>query len=232
MSLPKIQSPIFEMMQPSTGKNIKYRPFTVKEEKILLIAQETNDIDQAILSIKQIVNNCLIDCNIDKLSMFDLEYVLLTLRSKSVDNNAEFVIKDPDTNESVKLQLDLNDVVLTKDEKHTNEIKINDEFVLYMRYPTINEFLDVVKSKSDPQVSFNVMVSCMDKLASEDEVFKFDEYTQEEKEAFIDDLDANVVKQINTFFDTTPKLRHEMKYINSNKEEKTFVIEGMETFFI
>jgi len=101
-----------------------------------------------------------------------------------------------------------------------------------MRYPTINEFLDVVKSKSDPQVSFNVMVSCMDKLASEDEVFKFDEYTQEEKEAFIDDLDANVVKQINTFFDTTPKLRHEMKYINSNKEEKTFVIEGMETFFI
>ena len=98
-TLPKIQNPIFELELPSTGEKVKYRAFTVKEEKILLIAQESNDIDQSILSIKQVVNNCLIDKSIDDLSMFDLEYVLLTLRSKSVDNAVMFAIKDPDTGE-------------------------------------------------------------------------------------------------------------------------------------
>lgn len=232
-TLPKIQNPIFELELPSTGEKVKYRAFTVKEEKILLIAQESNDIDQSILSIKQVVNNCLIDKSIDDLSMFDLEYVLLTLRSKSVDNAVIFAIKDPDTEEKVELELDLNDVKITKDEEHTKDIRVTDDFVLYMRYPTINEFLSLIKAgKDDTNANFEVMISCMDKLVGDEEVYKFSEFSPEEIEAFAEDLDANTVKKIKRFFETMPTLRHELKYINKNGDEKTFVIEGMQTFFI
>ena len=231
--LPKIQNPIFELELPSSGERIKYRTFTVKEEKILLIAQETNDIDQSILSIKQVVNNCLIDQNIDDLSMFDLEYVLLTLRSKSVDNAVMFAIKDPDTNERIELELDLNDVKVTKDDTHKKEIIVTDDFTLYMRYPTINEFLELIKSgQGDANADFAIMISCMDKLVGNDEVYKFSEFTPAEIEAFAEDLDSSAVKKIEHFFETMPTLRHEMKYKNSNGDEKTFVIEGMQTFFI
>jgi hypothetical protein len=231
--LPKIQNPIFELELPSNGERIKYRTFTVKEEKILLIAQETNDIDQSILSIRQVVNNCLIDKSVDELSMFDLEYVLLTLRSKSVDNAVMFAIKDPDTGEKIELELDLNDVKVTKDESHNKEIRVTDDFVLYMRYPTINEFLDMMKaSQDDTNANFAIMISCMDKLVGNDEVYKFSEFTPAEIEAFAEDLDSNAVKKIKHFFETMPTLRHEMKYKNKNGDEKTFVIEGMQTFFI
>jgi hypothetical protein len=117
--LPKIDLPLFELVLPSTGKKIKYRPFTVKEEKILLVAQESDDVEQTILGIKQIINNCLVDINVEKLAMFDLEYILLMLRSKSVDNNIRFGVTDPDTNESIELEIDLNEVKITKDKEHT-----------------------------------------------------------------------------------------------------------------
>lgn len=232
-TLPKIQNPIFELELPSSGEKIKYRTFTVKEEKILLIAQETNDIDQSILSIRQVVNNCLIDKNVDDLSMFDLEYILLTLRSKSVDNAVMFAIKDPDTGERIELEIDLNDVKVTKDDTHKKEIRVTDDFTLYMRYPTINEFLELMKSgQDDVNANFATMISCMDKLVGNDEVYKFSEFTPAEIEAFAEDLDSIAVKKIKHFFETMPTLRHEMKYKNSNGDEKTFVIEGMQTFFI
>ena len=232
-SLPKIQQPIFELELPSSGDKVKYRTFTVKEEKILLIAQETKDIDQAILSIKQVVNNCLIDKSVDELSMFDLEYVLLTLRSKSVDNAVAFAIKDPETDERVELELDLNDVQITKGENHSKEIRVTDDFVLCMRYPTINEFLALMKADSnDTNANFQIMIDCMDKLVGNDEVYKFIDFSAAEIEAFADDLDASAVKKIKQFFETMPTLRHELKYTNKNGKEQTFVIEGMQTFFI
>lgn len=231
--LPKIKSPIFEMTLPSTGEKIKYRSFTVKEEKILLIAQETKDIDQAILSIKQVVNNCLIDKSVDDLSMFDLEYVLLTLRSKSVDNAVSFTIKDPDTDERIELELDLNEVKIIKDDSHTKEIRVTDDFVLYMRYPTINEFLNLLKTgPNDASANFEIMISCMDTLVGNEAVYKFNEFTPAEIEAFAEDLDAAAIKRIKHFFETMPMLRHELRYKNSNGDDKTFVIEGMQTFFI
>jgi hypothetical protein len=231
--LPKIQKPIFELELPSTKEKIKYTTFTVKEEKILLIAQESNDIDQSILSIKQVVNNCLVDKDINELSMFDLEYILLTLRSKSVDNAIAFSIKDPETEEKIELELDLNDVQVSVKEGHAKEIRVNDDFVLYMRYPTINEFVSLMKAGvDDSDANFQIMIDCMDKLVGSDEVYKFSEFSQAEIEAFADDLDSNAVKNIKKFFETMPTLRHEMKYTNKNGKEQTFVIEGMQTFFI
>jgi len=233
-SLPKITRPIFELILPSTNKPVKYTPFTVKEEKILLIAQESKDVDQSILSIKQVVNNCLIDKNVDELSMFDLEYVLLTLRSKSVDNAIRFSVKDPDTQEKVELELDLNNIKISKKEKHSKKIKVDEEYTLYMRYPTINEFLALVKGnkENNTDVNFSIMINCMDKLVSKDEVYKLDEFSNEEIQNFAESLSSNVIKQIKEFFETMPAIRHEIKYKNKEGKEQTFVIEGMQTFFM
>jgi len=231
--LPKIDLPLFELVLPSTGKKIKYRPFTVKEEKILLVAQESNEPEQTILSIKQVINNCLIDIDVEKLAMFDLEYVILVLRSKSVDNNIKFAIKDPDTNESVELEIDLNDVKVTKDEEHSNKVKINEDYTLFLRYPTIQEFIKIAGADpKDSLTSYFIMISCLDKIASESEVYKFSDYTDEEIDDFMENLQGDIIKKIQKFFETMPKLRHEMKYKNSEGKEQTFVIEGMRSFFI
>ena len=165
--------------------------------------------------------------------MFDLEYVILVLRSKSVDNNIRFAIKDPDTNESVELEIDLNDVKVTKDEEHSNRVKINDDYTLFLRYPTIQEFIKIAGSDSkDPLTSYFIMVSCLDKIASESEVFKFSDYTDQEIDEFMEGLQGDVIKRIQKFFETMPRLRHEMKYKNKDGKEQTFVIEGMRSFFI
>lgn len=233
MALPKIQQTLFEITIPSIEKKVYHRLFTVKEEKILLIAQESKDPSQALLAMKQVVNNCLIDVNIEELALFDLEYLLLSIRGKSVDNKIEFSIKDPDTGEQVNLALDIEDVKIVKDPNHSHIVKLDDEYSLFLKYPTINQFAELMNGNpNDPEASYKVMVSCFDQMISENEVIKFSEYSEEEITKFTDDLDANVVKNIRKFFDTIPKLRHELKYTNSNGAEKTFVIEGMEAFFI
>lgn len=231
--LPKIDLPLFELELPSTGEKIKYRPFSVKEEKILLVAQESDDPEQTVLSVKQIVNNCLVDTKVEKLAMFDLEYILLMLRSKSVDNNIKFGVKDPDTEENVELEIDLNEVKVTRDEEHTNQIRINDDYVLFLRYPTIEEFIKIAGSDAkDPLTNYFIMTSCLDKVASEEDVYKFSDYSDEEIDDFMENLQGDVIKKIQNFFETMPKLRHEMKYTNSEGKEQTFVIEGMRSFFI
>ena len=233
MSLPKIDMPTFEMVLPSSNETVKYRPFTVKEEKILLIAQEGDDIKSAINAVKQVVNNCLVEVDIEKFAMFDLEYILLLLRSKSVDNNVKFAIRDPDTSESVELELDLDDVKVTTVDEHTNKIRVNEEYTMFLRYPTINQFVEFIEGdQEDPLVTYNIMVSCLDKVASENEVFHFKDFSREEIDKFMDDLGGDVLVQIKKFFDTMPKLRHEIKYKNKNNEDKTFVLEGMQSFFI
>jgi hypothetical protein len=233
MKLPKIDRPIFELVLPSNKEIVKYTSFTVKEEKILLIAQESNDMEQAILAIKQIVNNCLIDKNIEDFSMFDLEYVLLKLRSKSIDNNIKFGITDPDTKENIELELDLEDVKVVTNENHSARIRINEDYVLFMRYPTINEFTMMAKNGStDTETNFKIMINCMDKLVSEEQVFKFSEFNEDDINEFLDNLDADIINKIKIYFETMPKLRHEIKYTNNTGTEKTFVIEGIQTFFI
>lgn len=233
MSLPKIDLPLFELELPSTGQKIKCRPFTVKEEKILLVAQESKDREQELLAARQIVNNCLHDIDIETLAMFDLEYVLLMLRSRSVDNEIKFMINDPDTEEKVELSLNLNEVKITRDDTHTNEIRINDEWILFLKYPTIDQFTNIIKmDPRDPLVNYYIMTSCLDKIASEDEVLLFKDYSVEQIDEFMDNMTGEVMRDIQTFFETMPKLRHEIKYTNKEGNEKTFVIEGMRSFFI
>ena len=233
MALPKIDLPIYELELPSTGKKVKFRPFTVKEEKILLTAQEADDPSQMILAIKQIVNNCLVDNTIDNLAVFDIEYLLIMIRSKSVDNKVEFEITDAETEEKVKLELDLSHVKVEKDPTHTNKVKISDDYTLFLKYPSVDSFSDMmVKEAQTAEDSYKVMINCLDKLASEDEVFVFDDFTSKEVDNFVDSLHSDTIKEIKKFFDTLPKVRHELKYINSKGDEKVFVIQGTESFFI
>jgi|TARA_R110002153_G_scaffold263863_1_gene425413 hypothetical protein len=233
MSLPKINIPIFEMELPSTKKKIKYRPFTVKEEKILLVAQEADDPMQEIMAAKQVVSNCIIDEDISKFAMFDLEYVLLVLRSRSVDNTITFQIKDPDTEETVELMIDAENVKFMEYENHTNKIELDGTYTLFLKYPTIEEFSTIVKmDEGDPLVNYFIMISCLNYIASEDEVHHFKDYENDDIDAFMDNLEGSVIQKIQNFFETMPKLRHEMKYKNKEGDDKTFVIEGMRSFFI
>tara|TARA_Y100000389_G_C17457300_1_gene519045 strand:- start:364 stop:1065 length:702 start_codon:yes stop_codon:yes gene_type:complete len=232
MALPKIDLPIGELTIPSTGEKVKYRPFTVKEEKILLVGQQSGDPEMEILSSKQVVNNCLIDKDVDDLAMFDLEYILLYLRARSVNNVINFTIKDEDTDESVDLEFDIDEIKLEHKEGHSKEIAINDEYKLFLKYPTINEFVKLVTSEpNDPLIDYIMLVSCVDFIASEDEVHYFKDYNEEQINDFMESLSGDMIKKITKFFETMPRLKQEMKYTNSAGTEKTFVVEGMRSFF-
>jgi hypothetical protein len=233
MPLPKIDLPLYQCELPSTGKKIKFRPFTVKEEKILLTAQESNESNQVMLAIKQILNNCLQDVDVSQLAVFDIEYLLIQLRSKSVDNKVEFEITDPETEEKVKLELDLGKVKVLKNESHTNQVKISDQYSLFLKYPSIDQFEKLMeKEEQTAEDSYDVMISCLDKLASEDEVYNFKDLSKKEIDEFVESLPSDIMKSIKVFFDTMPKVRHEMKYKNSNGNEQVFVVEGTQSFFI
>lgn len=222
-----------ELTLPSTGERVKYRPFTVKEEKILLVGQQSDDAEMEILSAKQVLNNCLIDKDVAELAMFDLEYVLLYLRARSVNNVIDFKITDEDTNEDIDLQMDIDAIELKRHDNHSNEVRIDDTYKLFLKYPTIEEFTNLVSlDPNDPLSDYLMLVSCLDYVASEDEVHYFKDYEQEQIDEFLDSLSGDIIRGITTFFETMPRLRHEVKYTNKNGDEKTFVVEGMRSFFI
>lgn len=233
MKLPKIDLPIYEAVLPSTGKKVKYRAFTVKEEKIMLIAKESQDPEQIVLAIKQILGNCLIDKDVEDLASFDLEYLLLMIRSKSVSNVVDFVITDPDTGEEINLKMSIDDVKVIRDDKHTNKIKLNDEYTMYMKYPNYDLYTASIKNTSDDTLAYyDIMVSCIDKVVSKDTVYIFNEFSKEEIDGFMENLDSGVIDNLQRFFETMPKLRHEIEYTNKNGQTKTFAIEGTESFFM
>ena len=232
MALPKIDLPLNKITLPSDDSEVLYRPFTVKEEKILLVAAESRDPLVEMVAIKQVVNNCLFDIPIEDISMLDLEYVFLKLRATSVNNTAKFNINDPDTGESIPVEFDLDTIEIVRDPEHTKEVKVNDDLVLYLKYPNINDFMQIIGMEAtDPLVNYVIMVSCLDTLATEDEVHNFSDYDEAEIAAFMDNMSGDIVKKISKFFETMPKLKQELQYTNSNGDEKTFVIEGMRSFF-
>lgn len=233
MSLPKIDLPLFELTIPSSGKKVKYRPFTVKEERILLIARETKDIDQIILSVKQVIKNCVYDINVDELPTFDLEYIIINIRARSVNNILEFSIEDDDTNETVPLKLDLDSIKLKVDERHNKKIFINDEYTMIMKYPTIDILKNLLDS-DDKQNTFTMMINSIDILVSNDgdKIYKFSDFTEQEIIDFVESLNSKVIDDIRLFFETIPVLKVEIPYVNKNGNNKVFVLEGLNNFFL
>jgi hypothetical protein len=234
MALPKIDQPLFELEIPSTGKKAKYRPFTVKEEKILLIAQESKDMDQIILSIKQVINNCMPEIGVDTLSVFDLEYIILNIRAKSVNNEIAFGFEDEDTGEKIDTVIDINEVKVQFNDEHTKKININDQYYMMMRYPSLEEVRQMQNTEEgSTEQMFTTMISCIDTLVDEssDEVFKLSDFSDQEVSDFVDGFTSSVVEDIQKFYVTMPKLKHTIDYKDNKGKKKQFVVEGMDSFF-
>ena len=231
MQLPKIQTPIFNIEIPSIKKTKKFRPFLVKEEKILLLAQQGNDSD-LLDAITQIINNCCLeDLNISSLASFDLEYIFLKLRARSVNNLVELKYRDKEDDKIYTFEVDLDNIDITYDENHTNKIKINDQYTILMKYPGI-DLPDEIKTVSQDDVFYKMIVSCIDKIYNENEIFLMNEYSFEEAKNFIDNLDVPTFEKIQNFFNTMPKLLHRLEYVNANGTPRVIDIQGIKDFFM
>jgi len=221
MALPSITTPRYTLEQPSTGKQITYRPFLVKEEKILLMALESDDAFEAIEATKQVIANCCDLENIDTMPMFDIEYILLQLRSKSVGEIAEPSIACPECGGTIKLKLDLSKVKVQKTKGHETRIQLTPTVGLVMKYPTY-AMLRAAKGAENfnSTETLDLMLDCIDFIFDGDQNHKASEQTKEELHAFVDQLTQAHFAKIQDFFDTMPKLEHTMAYTCSNKVEK------------
>ena len=235
MALPVLSHPTFDLTVPSTKEEVVYRPFLVKEEKILLLAQEANNVKDLTRSVKQIINNCIIegDVNVDASPTFDIEYIFLKLRANSVSDIAKFKIADEETKKEVEVEIDLKDVEIQYTDGHTTTVVLNDVVSLQMKYPTY-EILGHMGEGSDQQVvkaTFDMIKACIDKvLVGEDEVHEFKDYSNSEVDNFIDSMTSQNFQDIQKFFDTMPRLEHTVDY-KIGKRTKTRTFSGLADFF-
>jgi hypothetical protein len=238
MPLPKIVTPTYELELPSTEETIQYRPFLVKEEKVLVIALESEDTKQITTAIKTVLKNCIQTkgIKVEALPTFDIEYLFLNVRGKSVGETIEVNITCPDDDETTtKIEVDLDDIKVQKNEEHTNQIKLDDSIMMELKYPSLDQF---IKSNFDfnegnqMDQSFQLIGSCIDKIYTDDEVWAAADCTKKEINEFLESMNSNQFKEIEKFFETMPKLSHTVKVTNpKTKVESDVVIEGLASFF-
>jgi hypothetical protein len=233
MPLPKIQQPTYELELPSTSEKVEYRSFLVKEEKMLLIARESNERSEIIRALRQIINNCVITpgFNVDTHPTFDLEYIFLQLRCKSVDNFVEIVVNDSEDQQTYKIKVDLSKVQIKRDEKHDHKVKINDKMGIIMSYPTPVLSEKLKKYNTITEVTYQLVLNCIKEVYDEENVYSWNEHSAKEKEEFLDRLDVESYDKIKGFFATMPTLHHEETYKNSLGNEKKVRFETLEDFF-
>ena len=238
MPLPKVNTPTYELVLPSTGKKVKYRPFLVREEKILIMALETEDIKQITQAVVDILTECILTKGIkfENLSTFDIEYLFLNIRAKSVGETVEVNIICPDDNKtSVTVSIDIDSIKVKKNRKHKNIIKLDDNLSLKFKYPSLDQFIGSnFESKDDLSISstLKVITSCIDVIYTEEESWVGSDSTEKELEEFIDQLNTKQFQLIEEFFNTMPKLSHPVKVKNPITEvESTVVLEGLAAFF-
>jgi len=238
MPLPKINTPTYDLTLPSTGKKIKYRPFLVKEEKILIMALETEDISQITNAIVEILNDCILTkgVSVTKLATFDIEYLFLNVRAKSVGESVEVNVVCPDDNKtSVQMEINLDDIKVQKTRGHKNIVKLDDQYSMKLKYPSLNQFIDSnfeSDEESDVDKSMNMITSCIEMVYDKEESWSASDSTQQELEEFIEQLNSKQFKSIEKFFETMPKLSHKVKVINPTTEvESDLVLEGLASFF-
>ena len=236
MPLPKIVTPSFELTLPSTGKKIKYRPFLVKEEKILILAIESNSMKDITRAIKDILKNCILtkDVKVDELPTFDIEYLFLNIRARSIGESIDLVITCPDDEKTkVNSKIYIDEIEVQKNDEHDINIKIDDTYTMKMKYPSLDQFIDenfVFEGQSDN--SFEIIASCIDMVYSEEEAWEAKDCSKKELLEFVEQLNSMQFKQIEKFFDTMPQLSHEIEVENPNtKVKSTVLLEGLASFF-
>ena len=232
MTLPKIVTPTYELEIPSSKEKITYRPFLVKEEKILLLAQEAEKDSEMLLALKQIINNCTYEkVEVEKLPMFDLEYIFLQIRAKSVGEvvNLKLLCEDDgETYADVQVNLDEVDVEFT--EGHSNSIQLTDEVGIIMSYPQIN-MMDL-SSNSGTENVFGIIKNSINQITEGETVYERADFTEKDINEFLDSLTTEHFKLIQEFFETMPRLRHEVKFKNpKTKKQNKITLEGLNSFF-
>lgn len=232
MSLPKIDYSMVNIKVPSLNKNYKFRPFLVKEEKLLLMARESENSEDILLAIKQVVNNCVLDkLDIDKLAVFDLEYIFLKLRSISVDNIVTLSYTDLEDKKPYEFKINLDDVKVIYPEKIDNNIKINSKSGIVMSYPSASLYEDKEFLTLKKDYLFELIIKCLDKLYIEDNVYEFKNYKKQEIVEFLEGLNLKVFEQIQNFLLNVPKLNYEIKYTNSLGNDRSIVLNSLNDFF-
>ena len=238
MPLPKLATPTYELELPSTGQTIQYRPFLVKEEKLLVLALESEDVKEITTAIKNVIKSCIQTkgIKVDTLPTFDIEYLFLNIRGKSVGEELEVKLLCPDDNETyAPVTIPIDEIAILKNDEHTNKIKLDTNLMMEMKYPSLAEF---IKNNFDfggdatMDQSFDLIASCVDKIYNEEEVWAAADCTKKEINSFLEQMNSSQFKDIEKFFETMPKLSHTVKVKNpKTKVESDIVLEGLSSFF-
>ena len=236
MPLPTNVTPSYELNLPSNGKKIKYRPFLVKEEKILILAIESNSMKDISRAIKDVLKNCILTkgVKIDELPTFDIEYLFLNIRSRSVGESIDLVITCPDDNETkVNTQIYIDEIQVKTDKDHNPDIKLDDTYTMRLKYPSLDQFIDDnFNFDLDRDNSFDIISSCIDMVFSDEEAWEAKDFTKKELIEFVERLNSSQFKEVENFFDTMPKLSHEVEVENpKTKVKSTVTLEGLASFF-
>ena len=239
MPLPTIATPTYEIELPSNKKKVKYRPFLVKEEKILIIAMETEDPKQIARAVKDVISNCILTrgVKVDQLSTFDIEYLFLNIRGKSVGEDIEVLITCPDDGVTqVPTFINLDEIKVQVNAEHNRDIKLDDQLSLRMKYPSMNEFIKTNFSVENEEITvddtFELISSCIDQVYNEEESWSASEYSKKELSAILEQLSSKQFKEIEKFFETMPKLSHTITVTNPKTGvDSDVVLEGLTAFF-
>jgi hypothetical protein len=235
MPLPKIVTPTYELRLPSTDQLIKYRPFLVKEEKVLLMAMESEDESQMINAVKTILRNCINSkIKVDDLAVFDIEYLFLNIRAKSVGEQIELNITCPDDGETtVPLEINVEDIQIQKSEDHSRIISLNDTISVVMKYPSMEMFVKSnFTASAKTEDVFEIAASCIEQVVEGEDVYETKSFSKKEINDFLDSLDTAQFLLIQKFFETMPKLSHTVKVTNPvTNVESDVVLEGLAAFF-
>jgi len=229
MALPKIKHPTYNITIPSNNKKVNFRPFTVQEEKLLLMAKNSEKTEDIINTVKQVIQNCIIEpIDVEKLAIFDIEYIFIKLRSKSVGEVVDLDYNDPETDENIKFKINLDDIEVKRNDEHTNKFTLFENIGVVMRYPTLEEVKTVEDNGKDEAV-FTMLIKCIDQIYDEETVYS--DYNEKELDEFINTLPMESMGAIQKFFETMPSVEHTVKLKNKKGETKEVVLKGINSFF-
>ena len=240
MPLPTITTPTYELNLPSTGKKIKYRPFLVKEEKILILALETRDQNQITNAVKDVLKKCVITrgIKIDDLPTFDIEYLFLNIRAKSIGEDINMIVTCPDDRKTeVDVTVYVDEIKVIKSKEHVKDITLDKDMTLRMKYPSLNQFIETnfdteEESQTTVDKTFQLIADCMDTVYTKEDAWDSKDYSPNERLEFIEQLSSKQFKQVERFFATMPKLSHTIEVTNPNTKKKSkIVLEGLSDFF-
>ena len=240
MPLPTIATPTYELTLPSTGKKLKYRPFLVKEEKLLILALESKNQAEITNSVKDVLRECVITkgIKIDDLPTFDIEYLFLNIRAKSIGEDINLIVTCPDDKETeVKVTVYVDEIEVVKSKDHNKDIKLDKDMTLRMRYPSLSQFIEnnfdtEDESKTTVDKTFQLIADCMDTVFTKEDAWDSKDYTPDERLNFIEQLSSKQFKDVEKFFATMPKLSHTIEVTNPNtKKKNSIVLEGLAEFF-